>query len=76
LHGKDRKTGAAAERARLLITKRIKSALKSLDTLHPPLAHHLRACLKTGYYCVYTPPPGQAIAWQTSDNPNAVAGRQ
>ena len=66
LHGKSRITGAAAERARLMVTKRIKSVLKSLDTLHPALAHHLRACVKTGYFCSYTPPPGlQPIEWQT-----------
>jgi tetratricopeptide (TPR) repeat protein len=67
LHGKDRKVGAATERARLMVTKRVKSVLKTLDALHPPLAHHLRACVKTGYYCVYTPPPGEMVAWQTSE---------
>jgi hypothetical protein len=65
LYGKDRKAGAAAERARLMVTKRVKSVLKLLDTLHPPLAHHLRACVKTGYYCAYTPAPGAPVTWQT-----------
>jgi tetratricopeptide (TPR) repeat protein len=65
LHGRDRKAGAASERGRLMVTKRIKSVLKTLDRLHPPLAHHLRACVKTGYCCVYTPPPGQPVVWHT-----------
>jgi hypothetical protein len=65
LHGKDRKAGADDERARLLVTKRIKSVLKMLDTLHPPLAHHLRACVKTGYYCSYSSPPVAPPVWET-----------
>jgi len=52
LHGRDRKSGAA-ERARLTVTKRIKSALNAIAAVHAPLAQHLRACVKTGYVCVY-----------------------
>ncbi len=65
LHGKDRKVGTNAERARLTVTKRIKDALKTIGKIHPPLAHHLRACVKTGYVCTYTPPPDEAVAWKS-----------
>jgi non-specific serine/threonine protein kinase len=54
LHGRDRKSGAA-ERARLMVTKRIKAALTAISVVHVPLAQHLRTCVKTGYVCVYTP---------------------
>ena len=57
LSGRDRKVGSAAERARLMVTKRIKDALNKIDGAHASLAHHLRACVKTGYVCAYTPPP-------------------
>ncbi|HXQ23712.1 MAG TPA: AAA family ATPase [Candidatus Acidoferrales bacterium] len=63
-HGKDRKAGGAAERARLMVTKRIKGALTTIGAVHPQLAHHLRACVKTGYLCSYTPPPDRRVAWQ------------
>jgi len=63
LGGRDRKVGAGAERARLMVTKRIKAVLQTIGKLHPPLAHHLRACVKTGYYCSYTPPPAQRVQW-------------
>ena len=38
--------------------------LKKIDAVHPPLGHHLRACVKTGYLCGYTPPPDQPVQWQ------------
>lgn len=64
LGGRDRKAGAAAERARLMVTKRIKGTFKTISDTHPRLAHHLRACVKTGYVCVYAPPPDEPVAWQ------------
>jgi hypothetical protein len=48
LHGRDRKSGAA-ERARLMVTKRIKAGLTAIGAVHLPLAQHLRTCVKTGY---------------------------
>ena len=45
------------------VTKRLKDALKRIDEIHPPLGHHLRACVKTGYYCAYTPSRDQPVAW-------------
>jgi non-specific serine/threonine protein kinase len=63
LHGRDRKSGGA-ERARLTVTKRIKAALKAIAALHAPLAHHLRACVKTGYVCVYAPSSAPPVHWE------------
>ena len=48
----------------VVITNRVKAALKTIEKFHPTLAHHLRACVKTGYYCSYTPPPDQPVDWK------------
>jgi hypothetical protein len=63
LSGRGRRNGSAAERARSTVGKRIRDALNQIAALHPPIGHHLRACVKTGYVCSYTPSPGQKVAW-------------
>jgi tetratricopeptide (TPR) repeat protein len=65
LHGRDRKGGTTAERARLMVTKRVKDALKQIAATNPALGHHLRACIKTGYVCTYTPSPDQPVEWSS-----------
>jgi len=63
LGGRDRAPGSAAERARLTVSKRIRAALKRIGELHPQLGHYLNACVKTGHYCSYTPPPDEVARW-------------
>ena len=63
LGGRNRAPGSAAERARLTVSKRIRAALKRIGELHPPLGHYLNACVKTGHYCSYTPPPNDGARW-------------
>jgi non-specific serine/threonine protein kinase len=64
LAGRDRPTGSHAERARLLVTQRIKASLKRITESHPALGDHLSQSLKTGQRCVYQ--PGDVpIDWQT-----------
>jgi hypothetical protein len=63
LGGRDRKTGSAAERARLTVTKRIKDALARLATSHPALARHLTTTIKTGHLCAYTVDPTARASW-------------
>lgn len=53
LGGRDRTSGAAAERARLAVTKGIKTTLKRIAAAHPALGEHLTLRVKTGTYCVY-----------------------
>ncbi len=60
-----RKTASHAERARLTVTKGIKSALQRIQRVHPPLARHLQATIRRGYFCSYTPDPRHPIEWQT-----------
>jgi len=44
---------AARERARLLVTKRIKDAIAKIRVTHPDLARHLATSVRTGYTCTY-----------------------
>ena len=50
------KTGAA-ELARVKATRSIRAAMQRIGTHNAPLIAHLRATIKTGTYCVYTPDP-------------------
>ena len=65
LGGRDRAVGPQAERARLLVTQRIKTALRKIRDLHPPLARHLANAVKTGYFCSYA--PHESIDWRLDD---------
>jgi hypothetical protein len=66
LGGRDRRTGAAAERARMAVTKRIHDVLKKLQAEHPALGGHLRRHVKTGYFCAYLPDPERPLTWKFS----------
>jgi len=56
---------ANAEDARVLVTKRIRAAVKKIQAFHPSLGHHLSTCIKTGGHCVYVPDPERPPAWTT-----------
>jgi hypothetical protein len=65
LGGRDRRTGSAAERARVNITKAVKTALARIRVHNPALAGHLDATIHTGTFCSYTPDPRAPITWRT-----------
>jgi hypothetical protein len=58
LGGRDRKASAAAERARVNVTMRIRKAIARIEENSSTLGHHLKTCVKTGIFCGYVPPPG------------------
>src|SRR5262245_12034971 len=58
-----RRAANHAERARIVVTKAVKSALHRLAALHPRLVAHLQATVRRGYFCVYTPDPRAPITW-------------
>jgi hypothetical protein len=58
-----RRAADHAERARLAVTKTIKAVLQRLAVVHPALAAHLKATVRRGYLCVYTPDPRTPITW-------------
>jgi hypothetical protein len=63
LGGRDRKAASHAERARLNVTRAIRSALANLARANPILGEHLSSTIHTGRYCSYTPDPRAAIDW-------------
>ena len=66
LGGRDRKTGSDAERARVNVTRAIRTALKRIAELDPKLGRRLGTEIKTGTFCVYVPEPGDAPVWDLS----------
>lgn len=63
LHGSDRPIAAQAEKARLNVTRAIKSAIDRLKRQHPHLGVYLETTVRTGAFCVYRPDPRFPIQW-------------
>ena len=55
LSGRTRKKHSTDEKARTAVTWRIRSSIKKISQIHPPLGKHLQASVKTGSFCEYTP---------------------
>lgn len=64
LGGRDRPVGAAAERARVNVTRAISDAVKRIAAHAPQLARHLEASVHTGSWCAYRPPRRGEGAWE------------
>ncbi len=64
LGGRDRPTSSTSERARISVTRAIRTALDRLAGEAPTLARHLEATVRTGTYCSYTPDPRAPIIWK------------
>jgi hypothetical protein len=63
LGGRDRRAAAAAERARVNVTRTIAAVLKRITAASPTLGQHLAATISTGYFCSYTPDPRVPFVW-------------
>ena len=63
LGGRTRKVSSHAERARLMVTKAIKTALARISAADASLGRHLATSIKTGNCCTYDPGPSPPIAW-------------
>lgn len=55
LGGKTRKVAGSVEKARAAITWRIRSAIRRIAEVHPPLGKHLETAVRTGVFCTYAP---------------------
>jgi hypothetical protein len=55
LGGRERRSGSAAERARVNVQRRIRDAIRRIESYHPGLAKHLDRSVRTGAYCTYDP---------------------
>ena len=63
LGGRDRRMGSDAERARVNVTRAIRSALARIEEHHPELGRHLKRTVHTGTFCVYQPDPRTPTDW-------------
>ncbi|HKN11558.1 MAG TPA: AAA family ATPase [Candidatus Binatus sp.] len=66
LGGRDRRAGSAAERARLNVTRAIKSALQKISEHNNQLGELLDRSIRTGSFSCYLANPQAPIAWQFS----------
>jgi non-specific serine/threonine protein kinase len=64
LGGRDRKAASNAERARVSVTKAIKSAITKIAGHDPNLGDYLSRSIKTGTFCSYDPPARGALEWR------------
>jgi len=55
LGGRDREASSDAERARVMVTMRVRDVVKKLLHHHPKLGGHLQNSVKTGRFCSYEP---------------------
>jgi hypothetical protein len=53
------------ERARLMVTKRIKDVIGRIRNANPELARHLATCIRTGYTCTYLADEDHRGGWLT-----------
>jgi hypothetical protein len=65
LGGRDRALDTENERARLNVSRAIRTAIDRIASNHPPIAAHLSACVRTGNTCSYQPDPNFPIRWST-----------
>ena len=61
--GRDRRAGAASERARASVTQAIRHAMSRITEHHPDLGEHLSRTVRTGTYCVYLPDTRAPLVW-------------
>lgn len=62
LGGKDRPVGSAAEKARLNVTRAVRSAIARIHEALPEFGANLDRQVRTGIYCAFEPGPG-AVRW-------------
>lgn len=55
LGGRSRRAGVAAERARVVVQRRVREAIRRLGQLDPELGAFLDAAVRTGTHCSYLP---------------------
>ncbi len=63
--GRGRRAASHTERARSAAGKRIHDALKQISVVDPTLGRYLRATVRTGIFCRYTPDPRLHVECET-----------
>jgi hypothetical protein len=64
LGGRDRRAGSAAERARVNVTRAIRTAIARIEEVLPGLGRHLDRSVQTGCFCRYEPSAADAVDWR------------
>ena len=64
LSGRDRKAASLSERARLNVTRSIRSTIQHIARHSPVLGDHLAATVRTGTFCAYMPVPPSDVRWE------------
>jgi non-specific serine/threonine protein kinase len=64
LGGRNRKAASATERARVNVTRAIKTVVKKIAEQNPALELYFSTTIKTGAFCSYTPDPRFPLTWQ------------
>jgi hypothetical protein len=62
--GRTRKTSSAAEKARLSVTRAIRSAIERIEEKDRVLGKHLSVSVRTGTFCSYSPDAASEIRWR------------
>lgn len=65
LGGRDRKAASRTEKARLNVTRSIRSSVDRITEHSSALGAHLSATVRTGTFCAYVPDPRNPIHWAT-----------
>jgi hypothetical protein len=61
--GRVRRAGSDPdERQRKAVSARVKASIERIEAMHPPLGRHLRASIRTGFWCAYE--PEHPVAWR------------
>jgi tetratricopeptide (TPR) repeat protein len=55
LGGRSRRAASHRERARVMVTKRIKASIEGIRASNPALGQHLASSIRTGNVCIYSP---------------------
>src|SRR5215469_1941633 len=63
LGGRVRRSTSDAERARVAVTTRIRSAIAQIREVDDYLGRHLASSIITGNFCCYRPAPADCIDW-------------
>ncbi len=65
LAGRRRSFPSEDERARVSVTKALRTTVERIEAVAPLCGAHLRASLRTGRFCRYDPAPGGPAGWRT-----------
>ena len=64
LGGRDRRAGSASERARLSVTRAIKTVIEKISENHAEMGEMLARTIKTGTFCTYKPGSRYPTKWE------------